>query len=64
MNGTSAMNNPRVIVLVSGGVVTGVASDAELDVDVCDHDNAEMDEATMNECVQLEAEGKSLPYQY
>jgi hypothetical protein len=32
---------PRVIVVVEGGVVVGVYSDTEINVDVLDHDNAD-----------------------
>ncbi len=58
---------PRVIVIVSGGLVTSIRSDAPLNVDVADFDNIETgygDEDPEEEAriLALEAEAERLPH--
>lgn len=39
----SIMNKPRLVIVVSGGVVTGMYGNQKIDVQILDHDNMSAD---------------------
>ncbi len=53
-------NEPRVIVVVEGGVVQEVYASTPLDVSVLDYDNLEADDSLKEESEELLAETKKL----